>query len=383
MIFAKERIRYFLYKTINWLSTFTKSKNVIQNSLLIIRLDAIGDYILFRNFIKALKESDKFKDYKITLCGNIAWKEIAEAFDKEYIDEFIWIDRRKFERDLICRYKKLREITNTGYEVAIHPTYSREFYYGDTIINLVTAKEKIGSIGDWSNIAKWQKRISDTYYTKLIPAKEEILFEFYRNKEFLENFLGQTIDIRKPTLAPVPCELQLPKKYAVLFIGASAEGRKWPMEYFAKAGEYLRDRYHLEIVICGGLDDGHPEEIRMKFGKKVHNLIGKTTLVELCWVIRNATILFSNETSAPHLAAAMDVPVVVIYNGNYFGRFTPYPEEMTNKYIAVYHPEIEKNLENYRRLSNRLGYASDLDIKDIPLERVIRALDERLANGKS
>lgn len=134
---------------------------------------------------------------------------------------------------------------------------------------------------------------------------------------------------------------------------------------------------------CGSSGDIGAEEVKKIFGEKVHGLVGKTTLAELCWIIKNATILLSNETSAPHLAVAMDVPVVLIYNGNHFGRFTPYPEETTDKYTAVCHPEIEKNLENYQKLSNRPGYASDLDIKEISPERVIRALDARLANGKS
>ena len=36
--------------------------------LLIIRLDDIGDYIVFRNFLGAYKISEKWKNYKITLA---------------------------------------------------------------------------------------------------------------------------------------------------------------------------------------------------------------------------------------------------------------------------------------------------------------------------
>lgn len=374
-------IKFILYEFVN--SAFTPSQKIVPGSLLLIRLDAIGDYILFRNFIQVLKEGGRFKDYTITLCGNSAWEELAETFDEKYIDEFIWIDRKRFARELLYRYKKLKAIASKGYEIVLHPVFSREFYYGDNIVKIVNAKEKIGSTGDLSNIRKWQKKISDRCYTKLISAKEEALFEFCRNREFFENLLGYTIDIRKPALAPKSCELPLPKNYAVFFVGAGAEYKKWPVAYFARVADHLMERYNLEIVICGSSGDIGAEEVKKIFGEKVHGLVGKTTLAELCWIIKNATILLSNETSAPHLAVAMDVPVVVIYNGNHFGRFTPYPEEMTDKYTAVCHPEIEKNLENYQRLSNRPGYASDLDIKEISPERVIRALDARLANGKS
>ncbi|WP_431199785.1 hypothetical protein ACRQ5D_13095 [Mucilaginibacter sp. P25] len=62
-----------------------------SNRILIVRLDALGDYILFRNYIKCIKHAPKFKSYKLTLLGNIAFKDIAEAYDKDVIDEFIWI----------------------------------------------------------------------------------------------------------------------------------------------------------------------------------------------------------------------------------------------------------------------------------------------------
>ncbi|MDW8465862.1 MAG: hypothetical protein RML35_06685 [Chloroherpetonaceae bacterium] len=70
-----------------------KNKSFVPKTLLILRLDEIGDYVLFRNFLKEIRESERFKDYKITLCGNAAWKDLAEAFDKESVDEFIWISK--------------------------------------------------------------------------------------------------------------------------------------------------------------------------------------------------------------------------------------------------------------------------------------------------
>ncbi len=104
-------------------------------------------------------------------------------------DILIRVGRNKFNKDFLYRYKKLKEITACGYEIVLSPVYSRDFFVGDTIVKLVHAKEKIGSIGDTSNIKIWKKNISDGYYTKLIPAKDELMFEFSRNKKFFENLL--------------------------------------------------------------------------------------------------------------------------------------------------------------------------------------------------
>ena len=148
-----------------------------------------------------LKKSRKYKGYKITLLGNNSWKDLSEELDIEYVDEFIWLDRNKYNKDFFYRYKKLKEVVSKGYEVVLSPMYSREFFVGDTIVNLVHADKKIGSSGDISNIRIWQKKISDKYYSNLISAKTGTMFEFNRNKEFFENLLNVKLDIVKPNIS--------------------------------------------------------------------------------------------------------------------------------------------------------------------------------------
>ena len=46
-----------------------------------------------------LKKSRKYKGYKITLLGNNSWKDLSEELDIEYVDEFIWLDRNKYNKD--------------------------------------------------------------------------------------------------------------------------------------------------------------------------------------------------------------------------------------------------------------------------------------------
>ncbi len=160
----KQLIKYILFSIINLL--VRKSSKIEPKTILLVRLDAIGDYILFRNFIEILK--DEYRDYKITLVGNIVWRDIALEFDKDFIESFIWINRKNFERNPLYRYKKLKDITKIGYEIVVNPTYSRSFFVDDTIVNVINSRKKIGSQGDLSNIRKWQKSISDKYYDKLV-----------------------------------------------------------------------------------------------------------------------------------------------------------------------------------------------------------------------
>ncbi len=374
----KSKIKHYL---ISITDNVAKSERQITNkAILITRLDAIGDYILFRNFLEILRK--EYKDYHITLVGNISWKEIAEEFDKKFIDSFIWINRNKFERNIFYRYKKLREITQQGYELVINPTFSRTFYVDDAIVALIKAKEKIGSVGDLSNIKLWQKNISDKYYTKLIPAKRKIMFEFYRNKEFFENLLSKKIDIQKPSikLKKQYLRLALPQKFAVLFIGASASFRKWDIKNFVEVGEFLRNKYKYNIVLAGGKNDAKDAQIFESLASyNFINLVGKTNLLELIDLISRTSLIVSNETSVPHIAVALNKGnIFVISNGNHLCRFTPYPEKIWPYYYPIYHPKIENYLKDFKELCIKYGVGSSLNINDIAPEQVKNKIEKVL-----
>uniref|UniRef100_UPI0040474654 glycosyltransferase family 9 protein n=1 Tax=Bacteroidota TaxID=976 RepID=UPI0040474654 len=356
-----------------------KRKKSEQNSILLLRLDAIGDYILFRNFIEVLSQSEKFKGYKITLLGNDVWKSLAIALDGRFIDRFIWLDVKRFNDNYIYRYQFLKEITCINYRFVINSEYSRRFLDSDWIVNKVSANQKIGFDGNLSNRKKWQKLIGDGYYTRLIPSSREIMFEFYRNKEFFEILIGNQIFLDKAQIInhKIVSNISLPLSYAVLFLGSSKTCSKWPIKKFVQVANYVSLELGLNVVICGSTNDlCDAEEFNKEYNRTYFDFVGKTTLSELIKIFSGARLLVSNETSAPHFAVALDIPTVVLYNGNHFGRFTPYPSEMTDKYGVVCHPSIEQNPEAYKLLSNEYGYFSTLNIDEIEVKPVIEKINK-------
>jgi len=42
---------------------------------------------------------------------------------------------------------------------------------------------------------------------------------------------------------------------------------------------------------------------------------------------------------------------------------------------VIYHPEIEKNMGDYKKLSNSYGFGSSLNINEISFERVKNKID--------
>lgn len=376
----KDIVRFTYFNIINF---FIHPGKIQNKTLLIIKLDVIGDYILFRNFLEELKKDQKYKDYTITLLGNSAYGGLAKELDAQFVDHFIFINFKKMTRNLWYRYKIFKQMAKNGYEVVINPTYSREYNVTDSLVQVLNAKEKIGRIGTLGNIPQWQKSISDRYYTKLIPGQPGILFEFLRNKEFFEALLEKKINLKKPECVIPDKQLKLSSKYIIIFPGAGTLVRKWSTDNFSKLSKYVLDNYDYDIIILGGpndINDANAIENNLQ-NSRVKNKAGKTSLIETLSIIKNANLLVSNETSAPHMAVMTNTPVIVIYNGDNFKRFIPYPDFMVENYYPIYHPVIESSFENYEKLSNTHGYISKLDINEIKLEQVIAKLDETIKKG--
>lgn len=351
-------------------------------TLLLIRLDAIGDYILIRNFFYKLKQSKIFKDYKITLCGNIVWKDLAETFDKGIIDDFIWLNRKKFNNNPFYKFRLLKKIYRSGFEVVVDTTFSREILFGDSIVKTSCADERIGSVGAPDAYVKWKRNLlTDKYYTKLITQSSETIFEFYRNREFFESVLEENIDIIKPEIDASKIDIQLPthKDFAVIFPGAQEEKRRWHSTNFEQIIEHLILKHNLNVIIAGSSADSlvSRKMVKCHTSKVCFDMTGKTTLPQLAKLISLSKLLVSNETGAVHFAAAVGTPFLCISNGQRFGRFMPYPKEMNIRSRYFYPVDVEKNQEDLYYLE-KYRYDSDLDINSISPNKILKALTEFL-----
>jgi heptosyltransferase I len=113
--------------------------------------------------------------------------------------------------------------------------------------------------------------------------------------------------------------------YAVLVAGASDPAKQWPLERFAQAAERISQEYGLAIVATGSLAEG-PAVRRLAglAGAKVADLAGKTNVQELAAVIRGAKLVVGNDTGPTHIAAAMGLPVAVIFGLINPARLYPY-----------------------------------------------------------
>lgn len=388
MLEIKQFILWILHSAIDLLlviqSCFDKSPQFLQQTMLIVRMDGIGDYVLFRNYLECLKNSEKYKSYDLTLVGNIAWKDLAEELDRPYISEFIWINRNRFNsRQLKYRYCILKKLRAKKYDIVINPRFSREFYFDDQIVKNIKANEKVAFCQSNLNSKPWQSRISNKWYTKKIQYTPYVIFEFYRNKEFFEAILDEHIDLNKPRihLDDSKPEITLPDGFVVLNFKSSDAQRKIPLKKWAHYAHHISRKHALAIVLTGGTNEA-PDSIEFEnlYAGKLYNYVGKTTLCELAKIFMKSKLLISPDTSAPHIATAIGgCKILLLYAEKNLGRFVPYPDEIqTYDYHVVYHPKIAVDLDFYKKISNLKDYKSSFDMKEFEDDLILDKIDRLL-----
>jgi ADP-heptose:LPS heptosyltransferase len=299
--------------------------NKYKSGVLLIRMDYIGDFIIWLDSAKEYRRL--YPNKKITLIANAAWADMARGLP--YWDEVWPVKLRDMQCNPFYRLAFLRKICAANFEIAIQPTFSRIFMHGDSVMRATRAIHRWGSIGDTCNIKKSDKAISDRWYTRLLPASPKPMMELQRNAEFITYLADKQFKASLPTLpviATLPKRLQLQGAYFILFPGASSHGKQWPIQCFIEAGEQLHRRYGWRAVLCGAPHErALCQAIADALPFSCLNFSGGSTLAELAELIRGAHLLIANDTSAVHIAAAVGTPAVCILGGGHFGRFMPYP----------------------------------------------------------
>jgi ADP-heptose:LPS heptosyltransferase len=365
------RFRTLFYKLIK------KAPPVISGKrLLIVRLDAIGDYVLFRNGLRPIRNHSDYKGYKISLLGNILWKDIAENLDANVIDSFFWINPNLLynrSQYSYARSKLLLKLKLCGFSKIIHPVHSRMLDV-DEFIAALGADHRIASTGDGVNYQPGEKAIADKIYNYLIEVPDQSVFEFIRNSHFISRLTGTdavSIKLRMEIKAKVKTGNKI-----IITPGAGHATRRWPAEKFAIVMKMMAANLPgLKFYICGSKADEVAAAIIEKeaSGCQVENKCGKLTLFQFAEQIGEATLLISNESSAVHIAAAIETSTICISNGNMFGRFNPYPEEMNKNIITLYSDNIFNDRNKFQANVEKNKVHSNYDISELDTTQVFNA----------
>jgi len=307
---------------------FLLSNKETKKSVLLTRLDSIGDFVLFTATIPNYRKL--YEDYEIVLLV----RDIVFDFARNcpYVDQVWKISQGPFRINILYKLKWLKKIRKYKFEKAIQPIYSNSFDFFNILIASSFAKDRIAYMTG--------KRIKGIYFNRLYDNDfDKKTFEITRNNKMVK-YLGYDGILNTDTSIWFD-DNNIYKKwkeilndeYVVLFPGAQVDFRKFDKNKYL---EIINEIKEFKWVICGSKNEkylGH--FFKKNSNTKIIDLTGKTSLLELAYIIKNARYVLSNETVAVHISAAMGTKTFCVMGGGHYGRFYPYPNNENT--IAITH----------------------------------------------
>lgn len=304
--------------------------------VLIVRLDAIGDAILFSGALPDLREA--FGD-DTELC--IACRRESAAVYKSCpeLNGVVPIDVRSLGEGPSSAAEVAAPLAAWEPDILIHPTRSRE-RLSESLVAAVPAGKKIAIEMDFANATAEEGGVFDAGYDSIIPSPSAAATELDRHADLLRG-LGVCGGPVRPrvVLTDEDCETA-----ARVYADAGAEGHStvvltpaarwsvrlyphWP-EAVSSALRRRRDVRH--VLVLGGSDAVHHADAiaddleGLLEGLSVVRLCGQLELRTSLAVIARARCCVGNETFSMHAACGLGVPNAVLLGGGHFGRFMPY-----------------------------------------------------------
>jgi ADP-heptose:LPS heptosyltransferase len=371
----EDAVKLISFQLIYYLVRCIPSKPKKKN-LLLVKTDEIGDYVLIRNFLGVFRKSSLFRDHSITFIGSVAYRDLFEAYDSDVADQVIWLDKKRFRRNMMYRFSLLRKVRKAGFSDAVNLVYSRSFRIDDLVIAVSTAAHKTGMESAHLPASKVERLLTprDIYHILLDPGGQS-LFEACKNARFIGQLLNvkiEPVSVRIDAVADIST-FSLPKAYFIIVPGSGHKEKTWSAASFSEVARFMTDHYGLMTVVCGSNGDKtETDEFIRTFDRPVTDLTGKTSLPQLLAVLKSAQCLISVDTGAVHLAAAVGCPVYGLFSGLHYGRFAPYPMEIAREFTAIYPDEIDEQVR-----TNNLSDINNIPVgllRKIPPEKVINSI---------
>lgn len=259
-------------------------------TVLVIRLRSLGDIVLATPALQLLRQ--RRSDVWITVAVDRALGPILQ--DNPVVDQVIPIDHK-------LPYQTIKKIRS------LHPELCWNLHGGSSSAWMTLLSGAQFQVG--------YKHFSKRFvYNVRIPRAQEILqidtaaavhtAEHHAAGAF---YLGADRgEIPASMLKSVDATDDAP--YAVLHVAASHETKRWPGSRFVELAHWLADTRLLEVRVIAGPGQ---EQLLDQFGD--FEALPSLNVGEVAELIANASLFVGNDSGPAHIAAAYQLPTVVIF----------------------------------------------------------------------
>ncbi len=382
------KLKLFFYFIDSFLLLFIKkplNSNNSKKKVLLIYNYAFGDGVIWLCSVSKIRSLYPSEKYNLTL---ICQKGINKLYEAQNIfDEVIPFDLTKSTFDLKKRYELFKKLREKKYDIVIDSIGVGECTTNVFMSRALVADQKISSLDITLKYKLCPKFIYKKIYTKIIEISipDLSLIEYYSIFFQKLGIKDKKVDFYK--LKSQKYDFKLPERYFIIFIGASTNLKKWPVERYAQLVNKIYKQTKMPAVICGTKDDQKAvDDFKMVIKNNVPliDLVSKTNLLEFIDVIKRAALVITNDTSTYHIAITQEIPVVIIAGGYTYNKYVKY-DFTGNEYYKK--PCIVVNERDCFNCDNRCKYLKRSDqiwpcLNDITLDYAWKKVKEYIKDRK-
>ncbi|XME04331.1 glycosyltransferase family 9 protein [Lachnospiraceae bacterium C1.1] len=297
-----------------------------RDSILVIKLDGIGDVVLCTPFLKLLRKH--FPDSEISMIVSPSVYKLMN--DCPYIDCLYVFDSSDYVKyplhEKADRIKRYVESLGRLYELAIIPRMDVDYYGASLIAYFSGASERV----TYSECATKQKEMENQGYDRLfskVIVPDGVRHESLRNISILEALGVRLTEDEKKThcevwendssnkaiCAMVPF-VNRSGKHVVFGMSAADKKREWPWNNFLRLAYMILSEYpNVDVILCGKLSNN--DEIEQCINDngtntRIFNMINRTSIPDIVSIMKKTDVYIGNDTGMMHIAAACDNRII-------------------------------------------------------------------------
>jgi len=309
-----------------------------RRGLAVVRMDGIGDMVLFRGALDHYAEAFDVEQKDITVVGCHSWCGLASEIFKGYA--VITINEHAYAKKLFYRFAVNLKMRHLAPAVVVSDAYFRRALMADSLVWAMAPAKSYVSYPYINEPTRSEYAFYMSGVDRVVDTGPYPTHELDRHARFVSYFAGKKIAPGVPDLNwPEPVRPLVTGCYVVLNPGSNEYGRRWPLENYLALATWLKAR-GLTAVFVGKADERATGTLITDLAddERIIDLTGKTNVAQLLDLMKKAALVISNDTGPAHLAIGLGAATVVIIGGGHFGCFVPYPKHVTPENVRfVYH----------------------------------------------
>jgi heptosyltransferase-2 len=292
-------------------------------SVLLVRLDEIGDVVLTTPLLRELRRN--MPCAWITLIVKPAAYNFVELCP--HVNEvltFNWQGHgllEPFQRHWRALTVARRFLRKRHFELAILPRWDIDWYHGTFLAYFSGAMRRIGYSEKVATAKQKFNHGFDSLLTEVFP-NNTLINEVQHNLDVVrvlggevrEDHLDLWLSADDERFADNFLQLHETRSDDLLIAlgpGAGSPKRRWPLESYSQIGNWLQNNCQTKIIIIGGPEDGYiGRELQSRLGPTAIDATGKATLRQSAALLKRCALYIGNDAGPMHIAAAARTPVV-------------------------------------------------------------------------